>query len=710
MAADPYAPCPSGSGKKLKFCCSDLAAEIEKVHKMISGDQPRAALKHVEQLLAKQPDRISLLDLRITLELSLKELAAAKQSIDTFLAAHPGNSSAHAQAAIYAAATDDGSAAINALQDALEKLEDEMPRRVLEAIGAVGHALMLEGNVVAARVHLLLYAGVSPEQDNLAVEVLLRMNLQAGLPLLLRDYLTLAPAPDDFAWKNHFEEALRISHRGLWRRAESSFAKLREQSGPVPALVYNLALLRGWLGHTETFCQGLHEFAALDTEESLPLQPVEAEALAQLVDSTAAQPTLDVVRLIYPIQDADALSERFAADGRIDDYAMDPSEAEEETQPRSTHVLLDGPVPVTGIGLTRQEVPNVLAFVAVHSKRTDREAQLEVTTDRDDHFQQTQSLIKEIAADSIGDLDGEELISKKSMSESALSWRWRLPNDTPPDHRRALLAEQRREAILEHWSAAAQTALGGKSPQEARGVPELNLALRACVLIVEQAAGDPRELAMFDELREQLDLPFAEPIDPADVELEHVPLVRVPRMLLAKIDDDPLAMLLDRTVMIGANLATLVVATELADRESPADGVDLATAFRQLIRLEQDTDRALQWIGKARCWSQSKDQSAAEWALMELELSIERQDVEAVQRLLTEIREEHVQEPGVAEAAYRLLLEVGLIAPPDVPGQAVPSAVGAAQSAPEQRLWTPDQEPVGASEAGKKPPAIWTPS
>ena len=123
MAVDPYAPCPCGSGKKLKFCCGDLASEIEKVHRMIQGEQPHAALKHVEHLLEKEPQRASLLDLRVTLELSLHSFDAARQTIDTFLAAHPQNTSAHAHAAIFSSATESGAEAIGPLQDSLELLE-----------------------------------------------------------------------------------------------------------------------------------------------------------------------------------------------------------------------------------------------------------------------------------------------------------------------------------------------------------------------------------------------------------------------------------------------------------------------------------------------------------------------------------------------------------------------------------------------------------
>src|SRR5262245_12773473 len=172
MAVDPYAPCPCGSGKKLKFCCADLAADIEKIDKLASSDQPHAALRHVEKLLAKEPDRASLLDIRAMLELSLQELDAAEKTLQHFLAKHPDNPSAHAQAALLAAARGDSAKAVARLQDALERTTDSAPARVFEAIGGVGHALLLDGQFVAARAHLLLYAGMAPQGDNRAIELL----------------------------------------------------------------------------------------------------------------------------------------------------------------------------------------------------------------------------------------------------------------------------------------------------------------------------------------------------------------------------------------------------------------------------------------------------------------------------------------------------------------------------------------------------------
>src|SRR5262245_9738669 len=165
MPVDPYALCPCGSGKKLKFCCGDLGGEIEKIHRMIEGDQPRAALRYVEQVLAKNPGRASLLDLKAALELSLDEIDAARLTVKEFVAKHPESPAALACQALLLAETGDAVAAVHSLQRAIQLIDQEMPQRVLEAIGIVGRALLATGHVVAAQAHLWLHAAIAPAED-----------------------------------------------------------------------------------------------------------------------------------------------------------------------------------------------------------------------------------------------------------------------------------------------------------------------------------------------------------------------------------------------------------------------------------------------------------------------------------------------------------------------------------------------------------------
>jgi tetratricopeptide (TPR) repeat protein len=713
MAVDPYAPCPCGSGKKLKFCCADLAADIEKIDKLAASDQPHAALVHVDKLLAKEPDRASLLDIKAMLELALHEFEAAEKTLQHFLAKHPDNPSAHGQAALLAAALGDTQKAVARLQDALERSGDAIPARLFEAIGGVGHALLLDGKIVAARAHLLLYAGMAPKGDNRAIELLLRLNMQGGLPLMLRDNLLLSEKPTGVKNRAAFEEALRLARRGQWRRAEAEFAKLLDPAAVPPAVLYNLAVVCGWQAANAEFAQGLHHYAKLE----VPLDDaVEAEALAQLIDPALEDATLESVRLAYAIADDDVVTERLASDRRVENYELDPEmlDEEETTRPRSTHILLDRAAPPSGAEMTVDEAPNVLAFVSVYGKRTDRAGRIEVTTDRNDRFDEVKRLVGEILGDAVSADPSEEVVAEKSRSDEALSWRWRLPEDTPPARRRQLLAERRRRAILDDWTAAPRAALGGLSPQDAAAKPEWRIPLLASVLLIEQATVNPQERGLFQELRAKLGLPAAETIEPDAVDWDRVPLVRLARIDIKAMSDERLVQMFNRAAMSGASVTALGAAEEIVSRETLTEGVD--AAYRQLIRAEPNPDRALEWAGKAKSRAKAAGKPAGEWALLELEVQIERGDPMGVQAVLDEIRKHHLNEPGIADATYQLLYTAGLLVPRGPAGAmpaAAPGAVGrspagaAAVPAESGRIWTPGQDTAPAA-GGKS--AIWMPS
>jgi len=715
MAINPYSPCPCGSGKKLKFCCNDLAPEIEKVHRWVSGDQPHAALKHVEALLVKQPERASLLELAATLELTLEEFDKAREVIDRYVAAHPKSPSALAQKAILLACTESGTKAVDALQDSLELLDEDMPLRVLEAIGAVGHALLSEGEIVAGRGHLLLYAAIAPEGNDQAIDLLLRMNLQAGLPLLLREHLLARSCPPDAPWEPEFAHADRAIARGQWRAAEAILMSLREKAGPEPDIVYNLALVQAWLGKTKEFAQGLHEYARLDVPE---MEAVEAEAIAQLVDPELKDPQVDTVCMAYRVADEDELLEQLISDKRVDNQPVDQEKYEDAAEcPRSSYVLLSKPMSSVGPDLNREEIPRVMAFLSLFGKRTDRDAQLVLTTDRNDQFEQTQSLLQEVTDGTLGELVDEEVLISRSVAQDALSWRWRLPTGVPIEQRLNLIAEERRLAILERWVRAPRAVLGNKAPLEVAENPDLRLPLMGCVFVLEQAAEDPSELAIFDELRELLGLPPVTQLENDAVDQPGFTAVRVPRLELGQLTDDQLQRLFDHAMMTGASVALMLVCRELIARAEDDPQRDVRNAFRQLIRAEAVPERVFGTIDQARRWARNRKSSEAEWVLAELEVALQTGNAEVAQRALGEIHSTYAQEEGVAEAVYRMLYQAGLLDPNrkmqmgEAPGGPVAGERGpAAPAAGEKKIWTPDGETSAeevAAEGGKK--VLWTP-
>lgn len=705
MAVDPYSPCPCGSGKKLKFCCSDLVGEIDKIHRMIEGDQPRAALRHTQQTLAQHPRRASLLDLKATIELSLDELDAARETVDQFVQAHPDSPIARACQAMWFSAAGRAREAVEALQWALALVEREVPHRVFEAIGTTGRALLTGSHVVAAQAHLWLQASIAPAGDKRALELLVSLNRYAGLPLLLRDPLRLCAWPTDVAWYEEAQQASREADRGRWQHAVEMIDRLGQQYGAEPALVYNRAVMGGWLADERALVAGLHAFAELDA----PLDDaVLAEAVAQLLDTNLKEERIDSLVVSYDVEDLDALASRFSADRRIEPFDLDPATLanSDQPQPRHVYVLLDRPLPESGDRITRGDVPRLVGVLAVYGRQTDRRERLELSTDRGPDFDQAVGALREIGGSALGEATGERVTGFTTLTELALNWRWHFPPDTPREVRQTLLDEERRAAIVDRWPDVPRPGLGGKTPREAAAAPELRIPLMAAVLVLERGS-DRADPAAIAQLRDTLGLGHPELIRPDDIDANRFPLARVPRLVVEDLADDDLVQLYRRSVLAGDGTATVHLAHEALRRESISSRIPTDDLYQRLIALETNPDRALEVIEEARQRSRSAGASTGPWDLAELELHISTGSAENVQASLARIEAQHGDDPQMAAAVYRLLYESGLVPSEEqlAADQAEEVATPAAGSPSEAgRIWTP-----GSDHPSGDRPSLWTP-
>ena len=99
------------------------------------------------------------------------------------------------------------------------------------------------------------------------------------------------------------------------------------------------------------------------------------------------------------------------------------------------------------------------------------------------------------------------------------------------------------------------------------------------MLILEQGSNSDRDADSMAELRGKLELPQPEPIEPAGAAMNGLPLVRVSRLNLAAVSDDDLSVLYRRSILVGAQAASLKLAREAVSRpRSP-------TKFRRRMRI-----------------------------------------------------------------------------------------------------------------------------
>jgi tetratricopeptide (TPR) repeat protein len=720
MAVDLYSLCPCGSGKKLKFCCGDLAAEIDKVYRMIEGDQPRAALRHVEQTLAKAPGRASLLDLKAVLELSLGEHQNAAKTIEELIRVDPENPSAHAQGAILASEQGDTRSAVEGLQDALERVAETIPARVLEAVGSVGQGLLSDGNLVAARAHLWLYQGIAGRDDTRAMQLLVRLNQVSRLPLLLRDHLYLRELPVGHPAEQRHDHAQLLASRGQWRRAATEFDALTVAFPDAAVLVYNAALVHAWLGHVEEFVAGLRAFSVaggVDHDDA-----VEAEAIAQLLDPAAFAAQGEVTRTAIAVVDEELLIDRLSRDERFEAYPMDESElaAISGPPPRHTHLLYDRPAPPAAEDMTLGAVPVVLGLLAYYGRQTDRPERLELVADSVEDKTAGLAAVRTMLGEALGDVLDEVHLGPSTGGPAGLHRRLQFPKGTPPATRKRLVAEERRAMIVERWPAAPSIALGGKTPLEAVGDASLALPLAAAVMNIEQVAGEGADPAAFAALRAKLGLAMPTPIDPRVVDLETLPLARLPRIDLASAGDDELVSLYERAVLAGAPEAILAIARVAIERPPLSDRMTHEELYYRLVSHTVDQPEALRWIDRARSDAEASGKSTATWDILELELRVVAGELDEANRMVRHLRDEHLSEPGIAEQLYQLLYALGALPPPEAyAGQDEAAMPGmefdprftpepTAAAAPPSKLWTPGGAEAGSGGGGAK--KIWTPT
>lgn len=708
MPIDPYTPCPGGTGKKIKFCCADLVHELDKVQRMLEGDQRAACLEYIDSLQPKYPDRACLLSMKTMLEAQLGQEAQAEATLGRFLEKYPGNPVALAERASFLASKEGGLTGIAPLQEALEQCHDQIPPPVYDAIGIVAQNLVADNHLIPGRAHLILQLGISGTQDENPLQLLIRLNGSPSVPLLAKQDMPLVPAPDDALWKGSFTKALESAMHGAWRKSADDLTALAAKVGDWPALWHNVAVLRTWLGDTPSACRAWRKYATAE----IPLDDaVEAEALAQSLDVDAYD-RIDVLTLEYGVHDVESIQARLTASPRSQQIPIDLARmgGENEPPPRGAWWLLDHPLAASGAHLTLADVSRVVGQAFLYGKQTDRAARLELVAYRTE-LTEAQAALGEIAGDALGAVDKEEVTTHVPTVQHLLASNWQLPPDTPLEKRLALVEQRRRAAILERWPETKQALFGNRSPREVAGDGQERIKLLAAILLVELAASPAMPTFDFNELRTRLGLPGQQPIDPSTVALQELSLLRLGRVEVKKLTDEQLVDLYKRADHYRHIVALRKLAEEVIARPSLDKLLNKAEVYGLLAQLEPDSHKAIALLDEARKAAEASKASTAPWDLAELAMRIAAGEVAEADRLLNHIRQEHIREQGVAQALFQILSDAGIIGPDGRPTAAAAAAAGESPgivvpgaAAEPGKIWTP-----GSDQPSGKKSALWTP-
>ncbi len=706
MAIDSYSLCPGGTGKKIKFCCDDLLAELKTLDRMMEGEQYVAALRHLESIESPDAPRACLLTLKIQLLRATQRDEDARAAVDHFRKHFPDNSIALAESAINAAIDGDGPAAMQLLQQSLSGSGEELYAQVYGAMSVVAQLLASSGMIRSARAlwHLQTMANSNDPHPR---ELLTKISRSDAVPLLLKDEPPLAECPEDVAWKDQFDRALEPLAGANWAETARRLENLAEQVPQQPAVWQNLAILRSWLADQPGAIAAFEKLASLD----IPLEDaVEARATAMLLSDDPLGDATDGLRLTFPVGDADELAGLVStwkhAVAVPFDAATFREQSKEEVPPKIMFWLLDRPTPDSAEGLTLDTVSTVLGQAMLFGRQTDREARLVLMGATSAQREEVVSLLGQVANGQITGEPEQEVIAQVSATRSLLRRPWRLPPDASRETIRSLGEQNIERTVMEEWPGVKLGVLNGRSAEEVAAEGDKKVLVLATILILEgwiRQLGDPADL---NRLRSKLGLPTLGPIDPENISPADLPLVRLHRVMVERLADDALLAGFHRAVVYGAHEATDVFGRELIERPKIADD-QKQQALAVLVENERDSDRALGYVERGRQLAETLGQSSAAWDFNELELRMARGEAEEGSRLFEHLRREHLREPGVAEALRDFLIRAGVVdaqgrpVEPELPPDAVPEPP---QDEPAAGLWTPDSE-----QSTKEKPKLWTP-
>lgn len=706
MPLDAYQPCPCGSQKKVKFCCSkDIASELDKIFHSIQANQRVAALEQINRLVAAKGERDCLMVTKASVLMQLGQIDKSREIVETMLERQPENPLVLGQAALLALEEQDVDEAVVLLQNALNQVEESVPGLLVDVIRLVGISLHMSGRFPAARTHLAMYQRTVGKEDQQVMSLLVRSYSSPQIPLLLKEDYPLVPAPEGAEWASELDDIRAIADQGRFRSAIERLRELEAKFSAEPVIRRNIAVLENRLGDTPAIVDAWRTYArtpGVDLEDA-----IEAEAIAQLLDDDPDRDYVEEVVVSIDIDDVSKVMETLTANPLFDFVPnSDQMRSEDGPPPKAIFHMLDKPIPMEDAALSLDTVPTIEADVYVFGRETDRSARLVVQILKDEQFEARLDKLRSELGELLGEQTSEDVMDQLTRQAAVLSWRWRFPETATAETRRNLAIARQEKMMLETWPDLKLDILDGKSPREAAGDEEYQLPLLAAILLLEDT-GDYHTARRLDinRLRESLSLPPRQTTDPTQRNIQDLSLTQFSKVDFAKASDEDLLYAIGVASMNGIPGSMIDVYRERLNRDSISDEqFGKSQAYASLARLVESDDEALELIDKAKEYVESKNESINRLLVYEFELRLERQIMDGTRELMERLEKISRQDPDTMQALGRVLERFGFI-------QGAGQAAGRQQApsvptpSTESALWTPGAESAPATPAAAPNPA-----
>ncbi len=638
MFEDVYIPCPCGSGKKLKFCCLDIAGEMAKVLKHQEARQYRQALGVLANLDQKHQHNAWVMTTRATLLLNEDRGDEAGETLKQLLEIHPDHLIAIGLYAAVAISTQSYEQARPAVYRAYQRCARAYPDLVSGVAMGIAAFMMGSGRFMSARQHLALAMKLATPEDRQNVFVrLVEIEGNADVPYPLRSVHVLAEYPtDDESLKQEVQRARILAEIGCWYHAARAFTELAEKQADNAALWQNAGLCHAWDGDEPAAAAALHRAAAATGD--FP-RAVELETIAQLLDNGLPENCVTLTFVRYPVKSVSRLLTLLDADRRLSRIEIPPpgNGEEHDHRPVAAYNVLDRALdpeadPST---LTRETVPKLLGQVSVYDvdDHCGTIARAEISGATGANFDAVREVVTAAGAEELEAATDEvqqPLSIARDYEPMESDWVW--PAGTPNAARRKLEREERDRALHEIWPNLPLSALKGQSPRQAAGVPDLKVPVAAACYVLDAICEQQHNSLDLPAVAARLGIELPGAINPADVaSLQAFSSMQLHRLPVKELNDRQLRSVMNRALLVRHSRFLYEVLAEVLNRPACREKVDINRVHLTLTDLcsEQDRlDEALDWAdkGKQAIVKGSKDafEQTLTWDMRELLLRLRK--------------------------------------------------------------------------------------
>ncbi|MBI1347554.1 hypothetical protein GC163_14840 [bacterium] len=714
MALDVYAPCPCGSGKKLKFCCQNLAEDMDRISRLIENNQPRQALQQLEVLEKKSPGHHWVVTTRALVLLEIGDTLAARDLLKQFLEQHPENEFATVLYATSVFQTEGLDASRAAIARAFQKGARKHPSMVSGLAAAMATVFRARGLLLAAREHLALSLRFAPENQRQEIFVrLLDFDNDATLPYLLRSAHPLPAVVGDDAVTAEVRKAHKYATVGCWRTSAETFEKLAEQLPQSPEVWHAIGLCHAWDGSDAVASKALHKAAELYAD--LPIA-VECEAIAQILDWSAATERAIRMEMAGEISSVGRLLTALDAAPRLQRVELPPQDPNGPPLPTAVYQVLNLTAEEFPAAdqLSIDNVPRSFAEVVVFDAdpQVNDPAEIDVTGFDDSQFDEACRLVREASGELVSWKDKEPTGEFVPRDIANLTMNWWFPTKTPVARRRQLEHQRWHNAVHQIWMNAPLPTLNGQSPASAATQPEQRVRLLAAIYVLDAVCLRSGYELNLGEVLQSLNV---EGLPPAEVtpetHLNALSPLQWLRLPLASLTDEQLTAVVNRAQLIHHDRFLYEALKAVVQRPACLSELDVMRIYQtlaDLCRVHERREEAFHWFAEGRQYGSQNNHNFEQvwsWDLRELLMRLEEPN-----------------DPGLASLAQKFVNYYGPKLPQMRPYVEQMFSLAGAPSPwstssiitpdsmpnPSGGLWTPDSpgDPAPATGGGS---GLWVP-